>query len=208
MSENNPNDTDKANPGIDFPGGKALFFTTLATVIAGLVTVFGTILSEASQAYWTARLEDKRFQAKLIDGALESEDERERIKSLLFLADTNLIFDRRIRDGIRKSIADENVPSTPISFARQGATTVTIPAETGTIPPEFVGIDGAFDSNGLSKRVSQEFDAAGISGIEVRQDGSTVVLQYSSDAEDDIERAKALASDVDGTSNVIAEPTY
>lgn len=172
----------------------------IATLILGFGTVVGGVFSGYFQARWSAQLEDKRFQASLINEALKSDTLEERGQNLKFLADTNLIFDRRIQDGIRKSIESGNLPQLIIKSGAQ-------PDGSAIFPPEFVGIYGEFDASGLAKRVSQALNTAGILGIEVSQNGNTVVLQYSSGTENAIiEKAKEIASKVDGAANVIAKP--
>lgn len=78
-----------------------------------------------------------------------------------------------------------------------------------SIDPAKVGLDGEFDDSGLAKRVAKALDDAGISdsvGLWVAQSGSTVVLKYNPDAEGVLEKAKKVASGVEGASSVTTQP--
>lgn len=82
-------------------------------------------------------------------------------------------------------------------------------ASTAKIDDAKVGIDGQFDESGLAKRVALAFDEAGLSdnvGLWVAQTGSTVVLKYNPDAQSVLDRAKQIAMNVDGATNVTVQP--
>lgn len=82
-------------------------------------------------------------------------------------------------------------------------------AEKESIPPEKVGIDGKFDESGLAKRVAMKLDEADISdnvGLWIAQEGSTVVLKYNEDAKPVLDRAIAVAKEVDGATKVETVP--
>jgi hypothetical protein len=78
-----------------------------------------------------------------------------------------------------------------------------------SIPPEKVGLDGAFDESGLAKRVAKALDDANISdavGLWVAQTGSVVVLKYNPDAEAVLVQAKQVALAVEGATDVQTTP--
>jgi osmotically-inducible protein OsmY len=78
-----------------------------------------------------------------------------------------------------------------------------------SIPPEKVGLDGAFDESGLAKRVAKALDDANISdevGLWVAQTGSVVVLKYNPDAEAVLAQAKQVAMTVEGATEVQTMP--
>ena len=82
-------------------------------------------------------------------------------------------------------------------------------AAANAIPPEKVGLDGAFDESGLAKRVAKALDDANISdavGLWVAQTGSTVVLKYNPDAEGVLEDAQRVALGVAGATDVKVVP--
>lgn len=82
-------------------------------------------------------------------------------------------------------------------------------AQAQSIPAHKVGLDGNFDESGLAKRVAKALDDADISdhvGLWVAQSESTVVLRYNEDAASVLEKAKTVASGVDGAISVQAEP--
>lgn len=80
------------------------------------------------------------------------------------------------------------------------------PEEGGAIPPERVGLDGTYDQSGLAKRVVRAFDndpdTDDIETIWVAQLSSTVVLKGSVPSEEDLERLVAIASEVEGATDV------
>jgi osmotically-inducible protein OsmY len=78
-----------------------------------------------------------------------------------------------------------------------------------TIPPHKVGLDGNFDESGLAKRVAKALDDNNISdqvGLWVAQLDSVVVIRYNPDAEEVLELAKQIAAQVEGATEVQAEP--
>ncbi len=87
--------------------------------------------------------------------------------------------------------------------------TVSQVAESKSIAPEKVGLDGEFDESGLAKRVAKALDDANISdeiGLWVAQSGSTVVLKYNPDAEASLAQAKQVAMGVEGATSVETVP--
>lgn len=82
-------------------------------------------------------------------------------------------------------------------------------AQTNSIPPEKVGLDGSFDESGLAKRVAKALDDANISdtvGLWVAQKGSTVVLKYNEDAKGVLAQAEQVAKGVEGATAVETVP--
>lgn len=97
---------------------------------------------------------------------------------------------------------EEKAKSTPRVNVKQAASKAKI-------DDAKVGIDGQFDESGLAKRVAMAFDEAGLSdnvGLWVAQTGSTVVLKYNPDAQSVLDRAKQIAMNVDGATNVTVQP--
>ena len=89
--------------------------------------------------------------------------------------------------------------------AAAGDVSVADAAQSNSIPPEKVGLDGNFDESGLAKRVAKALDDAGISdsvGLWVAQTGSTVVLKYNPDAESILAQAEQVAQGVEGATAV------
>ena len=60
-----------------------------AFLITGLLAILGTVTGELINGYWESALADQDFQAKLILGALESDNVKERKESLEFLVIAN-----------------------------------------------------------------------------------------------------------------------
>ncbi len=82
-------------------------------------------------------------------------------------------------------------------------------AQTNSIPPEKVGLDGQFDESGLAKRVAKALDDANISdsvGLWVAQKGSVVVLKYNPDAQAVLQQAEQVARRVEGATDVEVVP--
>ncbi len=73
-------------------------------------------------------------------------------------------------------------------------------------PPEFMGLEGEYDTNGLAKRVAQAFDSdpeiEDLHTLYVSQSGSTVVLEGSVPNQDTLERFTAVAAKVDGSKSI------
>lgn len=70
-------------------------------------------------------------------------------------------------------------------------------------PPEFMGLEGEYDTNGLAKRVALAFDRnpalADLDTLEVAQEGSTIVFRGSLPDESLLEELTQIAAKVDGT---------
>ena len=81
-----------------------------ALLITGLLAILGTVTGELIKGYWESTLADKDFQAKLILGALESDNVKERKESLEFLVTTKLITEADVVQGISKTIDKGIIP--------------------------------------------------------------------------------------------------
>ena len=79
-------------------------------------------------------------------------------------------------------------------------------ANTQTIPPERMGLNGEYDQSGLAKRVAQAFDAnpdvADIETVYVAQLGSTVVLKGTVPSQEIVNRLVTIAKGVKGATGV------
>lgn len=79
-------------------------------------------------------------------------------------------------------------------------------ASTEEIPPERVGLDGEYDQSGLAKRVVLAFDAHPDLDDEERlwvaQTGGTVVLKGEVSSQAILDQMVAVASKVDGATDV------
>ncbi|RKZ88435.1 MAG: hypothetical protein DRR19_12560 [Candidatus Parabeggiatoa sp. nov. 1] len=62
-------------------------------LITGLLAILGTVVGGVVKSRLETKLADKDLQSKLIMRALESDKTEERINSLQFLVETNLISD-------------------------------------------------------------------------------------------------------------------
>ncbi len=71
-------------------------------VLTGLLAIFGTVAGGVVQGYWDTKLSQMDFQSKLILRALEPEDGKQRVESLRFLVDANLIAAPDVRVGLEK----------------------------------------------------------------------------------------------------------
>lgn len=71
-------------------------------IVAGLLAVLGTVAGHLVKGRWDVNLARNDFESKLILQALEAEDEIQRLKSLKFLVETNLISDGSVGDGVRR----------------------------------------------------------------------------------------------------------
>lgn len=74
------------------------------------------------------------------------------------------------------------------------------------VPPQNMGLEGEYDSNGLAKRVAAAFDEIkeleNIETISIAQDGCTIMLNGSVPSEAILVRMIDAASKVDGTKSV------
>ena len=75
-------------------------------VLAGLLAVLGTVAGGVVKGYWDTNLARMDFQSKLILRALEPEEGSQRVATLQFLVDANLITDQAIRDGLGSILED------------------------------------------------------------------------------------------------------
>jgi len=79
-------------------------------------------------------------------------------------------------------------------------------ANTETIDPDRMGLNGEYDQSGLAKRVALAFDQDpdldDIDTIWVAQSGSTVVLKGQVPTQDILNQLIAVANTVDGTTDV------
>jgi hypothetical protein len=69
-------------------------------LITGLLAILGTVAGGVIKGYWDTSLAERKFQSDLVMKALESDVESERIKSLKFMIETQLISDTEIRRGL------------------------------------------------------------------------------------------------------------
>ncbi|BAZ86770.1 BON domain-containing protein [Dolichospermum compactum] len=96
--------------------------------------------------------------------------------------------------GLEKS---ESAQVNPISSAD---------ANTQTIEPERIGLNGKYDQSGLAKRVALAFDQDpdldDINTLWVAQTGSIVVLKGQVPSQDILNQLVAVARTVDGTTDV------
>ncbi|HIK39720.1 BON domain-containing protein [Thermoleptolyngbya sp. M55_K2018_002] len=93
----------------------------------------------------------------------------------------------------------------PGSKKPANASVAPAPAQAG-IPPEKVGLDGAFDESGLAKRVALAFDEDpqldDLERLWVAQLGSKVVLKGEVPSQDYLSRAVSIARGVNGATDV------
>lgn len=69
-------------------------------LITGLLAILGTVAGGVIKGYWDSSLADKKFQTDLVMKALEAEELEDRINSLRFMLETNLIAEPQIRKGL------------------------------------------------------------------------------------------------------------
>lgn len=73
-------------------------------------------------------------------------------------------------------------------------------------PPEYMGIEGEYDVNGLAKRVAIAFDqdpmAADVETITIEQNGSSICLKGFVPKRELLDRLVEIAAKVDGTKAV------
>ncbi|GAB4141452.1 MAG: BON domain-containing protein [Cyanobacteria bacterium J069] len=91
--------------------------------------------------------------------------------------------------------------------SKKPATASASPAPAdASIPPEKVGLDGAFDESGLAKRVALAFDEDpqldDLGRLWVAQLGSKVVLKGEVPSQDFLTRAASIAKGVNGATDV------
>jgi osmotically-inducible protein OsmY len=88
----------------------------------------------------------------------------------------------------------------------EAAPGATNPETGGEIAPERVGLQGEYDQSGLAKRVALAFDEnpalTDVEGLWVAQTGSTVVLKGSVPSQDVLDQMVAVASVVNGATDV------
>jgi osmotically-inducible protein OsmY len=79
-------------------------------------------------------------------------------------------------------------------------------ANTQTIEPERIGLNGEYDQSGLAKRVALAFDQDpdldDVDTLWVAQTGGTVVLKGQVPSQDILEKMVAVAENVNGTTGV------
>jgi len=80
-------------------------------------------------------------------------------------------------------------------------------------PPENMGLEGEYDSNGLVKRVAAAFDKdpniKNIETLDIIQDGGTILLKGSVPNRSILSHIEQVAAKVDGTKAVdISQVTY
>jgi hypothetical protein len=83
-------------------------------LVAGLLAILGTVAGGVITGYLQRSLAEKEFQTGLVMKALEAEEQEARINSLRFMIETNLIADRKIRDGLEAYL--EREPETVPQF--------------------------------------------------------------------------------------------
>lgn len=86
-------------------------------LITGLLAILGTVVGGVVKSRLETKLADKDLQSKLIMRALESDKTEERINSLQFLVETNLISDSQLKEGINQVVrnGEKNIPQfTPV----------------------------------------------------------------------------------------------
>jgi osmotically-inducible protein OsmY len=73
-------------------------------------------------------------------------------------------------------------------------------------PPEYMGLEGEYDENGLAKRVAAAFDRDSqiedMETLHIVQNGSTIVLEGSVPKQAILEHITDVAASVDGTKAV------
>jgi hypothetical protein len=79
-----------------------------AVLIAGLLALFGKIAGGILKGRLDNQLADKKFQTDLVMKALEPAKQEERINSLRFLIDTNLISDPVICNGVKSYLKEKS----------------------------------------------------------------------------------------------------
>ncbi|NES81624.1 MAG: hypothetical protein F6K10_09565 [Moorea sp. SIO2B7] len=84
-------------------------------VITGVFGLLSTSVSLLLKGYWDIKLKEKEFHLQLIMNALESSNPKERQNSLEFFVDTNIIHDKKIKEGLRNYYSSKNgeEPKTP-----------------------------------------------------------------------------------------------
>jgi hypothetical protein len=86
-----------------------------------LLAVPGTVAGGVVKGYWDTNLAERDFQSRLILRALEPDSVEQRVTSLQFLVDANLISDPAVRNGLQ-NILKEGTDSIP-QFLPVGAST-------------------------------------------------------------------------------------
>jgi hypothetical protein len=83
-----------------------------SVLLAGLFAILGTVAGGLVKGCMDTSLADKKFQTDLVMKALEPEKQEDRVTSLQFLIETNLVSDPKICDGVRNYLAKkpEDVP--------------------------------------------------------------------------------------------------
>lgn len=110
--------------------------------------------------------------------------------------------------GLEKLENQENIEAAPYQAPVAQAQSQSQPAaaNTQTIPPERMGLNGEYDQSGLAKRVAQAFDnnpdVADIETVYVAQQGSTVVLKGSVPSQEIVTKLVAIARSVKGATGV------
>jgi hypothetical protein len=109
-------------------------------LISGLLAILGTVAGGVIKGYWDTSLAETKFQSDLVMRSLESNDEQQRVASLRFMVETNLISDEGIRSGLMRYMTDHpgSLPQfRPSALALAPGTVVPRTAETA----QFVDYD-------------------------------------------------------------------
>ncbi len=109
--------------------------------------------------------------------------------------------------GWLQRLFGQEAPDNTQDIAAAGASASADTSE--EIPPERVGLNGEYDQNGLAKRVALAFDQdpslEDINTLWVGQLGGTVVLKGEVPSQDILDQIVAIASSVDGATNVTSD---
>jgi len=92
-------------------------------IISGLLAVLGTVAGGLVKGYWDVQLAQRRLCSDLVLKALESNSAPERLESLRFLVETNLLKETSILEGVDKYIAEKqkdpsSIPQVKLPEAR------------------------------------------------------------------------------------------
>ena len=81
-------------------------------LITGTLAILGTVIGGIIKGYMEANLAEQKFQSELVIKALESSSGEERIESLRFLIETNLVSRKDLSSGI-ESYLDKSPKGIP-----------------------------------------------------------------------------------------------
>jgi hypothetical protein len=123
MQRSNRNAMSFRNPRLK-GGGNMIDSKITGVIVAGLLAVLGTVGGSVLKWSGDINLAQKDLESKLILRALEADDEGQRIRSLKFLVETNLISDGPIRDGVKKITDSATIAAGAPNFRKVDSTSI------------------------------------------------------------------------------------